>query len=464
MSNGALSELRNKALMKKTLVLMLPIIMQQLISMGINFFDNIMIGHLGEIQISAVSQSNQFYSLVFYLGMGIGSGAIVMTSQFWGSKDLDSLKQTTSLALKLSFFIYLAFTLLALFIPGGILTVFSNDPDVIKAGIPYIRYIGVTFIMAGLASTSSYILRSVNSVRVPLIGSTVSFFLNIFFNWVFIFGKLGAPEMGIVGAGVGTLIARSFEFLFIFGHLILADKRINLRFPDLFRSQSAEIRKNFIHYSIPLVVSDTSLGVSLALVAVVLGHNGKEVTAAASIVNTVVQMLSILNMSISGAAAVVIGNTIGEGDVVRAKKEGNAYVMIALLLGLVLIIPLLLLEGPYLSLYSVSDYTRSIAHDCIIVNCFFLPMQMIAFMTSKGILRGGGDTAFLLKWDTILIWVVSLPLGALASFVWHLPPFWIYFLLRLEYPSKGLVCLIRFLSGKWINVIRIETSETSGPA
>ena len=160
-------------------------------------------------------------------------------------------------------------------------------------------------------------------------------------------------------------------------------------------------------------------------------------------------------MGVAGAAAVVIGNTLGEGNVEKAKKEGNAYVLIALILGCVLIIPLLLLEGPYLSLYTVSKYTFGIAHDCIIINCIFLPMQMIAFMTSKGILRGGGDTRFLLKWDTILIWAVSLPLGALASFVWHLTPFWIYFLLRMEYPLKGIICLFRFLSGKWVNVIRI---------
>ncbi len=454
MSN-AFSEIRNKALIRKTLVLMLPIIMQQLISMGINFFDNIMIGHLGEVSIAAVSQSNQFYSLVIYLGMGIGSGAIVMTSQFWGSRDIDSLKKTTAMAIRVTVLIYLVFMALSVLFPHIVLNVFSSDPEVILEGTPYIRIIGFTFILAGLSSVSSYVLRSVNSVRVPLIGSTVSFFLNIFFNWIFIFGKLGAPKMGIVGAGVGTLIARAFECLYIFGHLILADKLIGLKFRDLFRPSDPEISRNFRRYCIPLIISDTSLGVSLALVAVVLGHTGKEINAATAMVNTIVQMLSILNMGVAGAAAVVIGNTLGEGNVERAKKEGNAYVLIALILGCVLIIPLLLLEGPYLSLYTVSEYTFGIAHDCIVINCIFLPMQMIAFMTSKGILRGGGDTRFLLKWDTILIWAVSLPLGALASFVWHLTPFWIYFLLRMEYPLKGIICLLRFLSGKWVNVIRI---------
>ena len=454
MSN-AFSELNNKALIRKTLVLMLPIIMQQLISMGINFFDNIMIGHLGEVSIAAVSQSNQFYSMVVYLGMGIGSGAIVMTSQFWGARDIDSLKKTTALAIRVTVLIYLLFMAFSVFFPHIVLNIFSSDPEVIIEGTPYIRIIGFTFIMAGLSSVSSYVLRSVNSVRVPLIGSTVSFFLNIFFNWIFIFGKLGAPKMGIVGAGVGTLIARAFECLYIFGHLILADKLIALRFRDLFKPSDPEISRNFRRYCTPLIISDTSLGVSLALVAVVLGHTGKEINAATAMVNTIVQMLSILNISVAGAAAVVIGNTLGEGNVERAKKEGNAYVLIALILGCILIIPLLLLEGPYLSLYTVSEYTIGIAHDCIVINCIFLPMQMIAFMTSKGILRGGGDTKFLLKWDTILIWAVSLPLGALASFVWHLSPFWIYFLLRMEYPLKGVICLLRFLSGKWVNVIRI---------
>ena len=455
MSN-AFSELRNKDFLKKTFLLMLPILMQQLISMGINFFDNIMIGHLGDTAITAVGQSNQFYLLINYLGMGIGSGAIVMTSQFWGSKDLKSLKETSSLALRVTFFVSLFFMLLSTLVPEVVLAVFTGDPEVIEAGLPYLRLVGFTFIFAGVASTSAYVLRSVNSVRVPLIGSAAAFFINIFFNWIFIFGKFGAPEMGITGAALGTLIARAFECCFVFGNLILIDKKINIRFPDLFDHVRSEIKKNYVHYSIPLLISDTSLGVSLALVAVVLGHTGTQVTTATSIVNTIVQMLSILNMAMAGASAVVIGNTIGEGDVILAKKEGNAYVLIAFLFGLLMIIPLWLLEGPYLGLYNISETARQIAHDCIVINCMFLPVQMIAFVTSKGILRGGGDTAFLLRWDTILIWAVSLPLGALASFVWHLSPFWIYFLLRMEYPLKGLVCLARFLSGKWIYVIQIK--------
>lgn len=435
---------------------MLPIMMQQLISLGIGFLDNIMIGHLGEIQIAAVSQSNQFHNIAYYVCMGLGSGAVVMTSQFWGSGDIKSLRSTSAHALRISFVISLCFSAVTIIFPGFILGLFSNDTAVVNAGIPYIRVIGLTFVMSCTSSVSSYILRSVNTVNIPFIGSLVSFFINIFFNWVFIFGKLGAPELGILGAGIGTLIARAFEFCFIFGFLIKADTKISLRFKDLFADAPSEIKSKYLQYGIPLLISDTSLGVSLAVVAAITGHISKEITTASAIVNTLVQMISILNMSVGGASAVVIGNTIGEGDIPRAKRESRIYIIISFIMGCGLIVPMLLMEGPYASLYVLTDTTRSIVHDCIVVNCMYFPVQLLAYMTSKGILRGGGDTRFLLFWDTATLWFVSIPLGALAGLVWHLSPFWIYFLLRFEYPLKGLICLFRYFSGKWLHVIKIN--------
>lgn len=450
---------RNKNLLKKSLLLMLPIMMQQLISLGINFLDNIMIGHLGEIQIAAVSQSNQFHNIVFYVCMGLGSGAIVMTSQFWGAGDRKALKSTSTLALRITFIITFVFSVITLIFPEFILSLFSNDPEVIAAGVPYIRVLGVTFILNGLSSVTSYLLRSVNTVNIPFIGSLISFFINIFFNWVFIYGKLGAPALGIFGAGIGTLIARAFEFCFIFGYLIKLDKKIMLRFSELFASVPAEIKQKYIQYGAPLLISDTSLGVSLAVVAALTGHINKEITTATSIVNTLIQMVSIFNASMAGASAVVIGNSIGEGDIHGAKKESQIYIIFSFIMGCVLIFPLLAIEGPYVSLYALSDTTKAIVHDCIVVNCLFFPVQLLAYVTSKGILRGGGDTRFLLFWDTATIWFVSIPLGALAGFVWHLSPFWIYFCLRVEYPLKGIICLIRYFSGKWLHVIKVNNKN-----
>ena len=443
----------SKDFLKRTAVLMLPVILQQLISIGINFMDNLMVGSFGESQIAAAAFGNQFYSLFQFICMGLGSGAIVMSSQFWGRRELEPMREAAGIALRVTLVLCAAFTAFSVTCPGLIMRIFTNQQAVITEGIPYMRLIGVTFLLAGLSSTATYLLRSVGSVRVPLIGSAIAFFVNIFFNWVFIFGKFGAPRLEIVGAAVGTVIARTFEFCFVFGYFVLRDDRFSFRLKHFFLS-GKHLRRQYIKFSVPVLISDFLLGLSLSLCSVIYGHVGEEITAANSIVNSSVQVLSVLNSSIAGASAIVIGNTIGEGDTLRARREGNTYVLIAALIGLIIIPILLLIEKPYVSLYTIADSTRAIAHSMFIINCFMMPFQTMAYMTSKGILRGGGDTRFLLLADSSCVWFISLPFGALAGLVWHLSPAWVFFLLRVEYPLKGLVCLVRYFSGKWIQVIR----------
>lgn len=449
------SQLKNRDFRRKTLKLMLPVVLQQLISIGVNFMDNLMIGSFGETQIAAVSFANQFYSFFQFICMGLGSGAVVMSSQFWGRKELDPLRKTAAMALRVTAVICLFFTLVSTAAPGLVMRIFTSDADVASVGAPYMRLIGFTFLLAGLSSTATYLLRSVGNVKIPLIGSAGAFFLNVFFNWVFIFGKLGAPRMELLGAAVGTIIARSFEFLVVFGHFILRDGKFGFRFRH-FLLRTGELRKQYIRFSVPVLVSDTLLGLSLSLTGVILGHVGAAISAASAMVNSVVQVVSVLNMGMAGASAVVIGNTIGEGDRERAKREGNAYILVSFVFGLIVVPILMLLEGPYMSLYSIADETAKIAHSMLTINFFMIPVQMIAYVTSKGILRGGGDTRFLLMADSTLVWFVSLPLGALAGLVWHMSPAWIYFFLRVEYPAKGLVCLVRFLRGKWIREVKAE--------
>ena len=156
----------------------------------------------------------------------------------------------------------------------------------------------------------------------------------------------------------------------------------------------------------------------------------------------------------SGASAIVIGNTIGAGDIPLSKRQGNTYILISFLFGLIVIPPLMALTGPYMRLYTIQPETEAIARTMLRINYLMLPLQTVAFVISKGILRGGGDTRFLLLADSSCVWFISLPLGALAGFVWHLSPGWVYFLLAVEFPLKGIVCFIRYCTGKWIQEVR----------
>ena len=454
------SELKSKDFYRKTLSLMAPIVLQQTINFGVNFLDNVMMGGFGEIQIAAVSFGNQFYSLFQYICMGLGSGVVVLSSQFWGRRELSAMKTVAAIALRLTLGICLLFTVASVAWPEAIMRVFTNEIPIITAGTPYVRLIGLTFLFSGISSTITYLLRSTGHISIPFIGSAGAFVLNLFFNWVFIFGKFDAPRLEIVGAAVGTVIARAFEFCLVFGYFILKEKNFQFRWKD-FLLPGSGLRRQYIKYGIPVLVSDTLLGTSLLLVSVITGHMGEEMAASSAMVNSVVQITNILNIGMAGAAAIVIGNTIGEGDIPKAKREGNSYMVLSLLYGLVMIGGLLLLEGPYMRLYTVSAETARMVHGMLLVNCAWLPIQANAYATSKGILRGGGDTRFLMFADSSTIWFISIPLGALAGFVWKLDPVWVYFFLRIEYPLKGIACIIRYCSGKWIKVITSENRKES---
>ena len=450
-----LSELKSREFYRQTIHLLIPVMLQQLITTGINFLDNIMVGSFGETQIAAAALANQFYAIFQFVCMGLGSGAIVMSAQFWGSGEYKALRTTAAIALRFTVAISGAFLLLSVIWPEGILRCFTGDPAVVAAGKTYMRLLGTTFLFSGVSSTVTYLLRSTGHVRIPLISSIIAFFLNLGFNYVFIFGFWFFPRLEIVGAAVGTVIARTFEFAFIFGYFALKDRNFGFRLRH-FRLTEPGLLKQYLHYSLPVIISDTLLGVGIAMSSVIIGHISAEFVAANSIVVTANQLLTIGNSAMAGASAVVIGNTIGAGDTDKAYRQGVAYVILSVAFGVVFSLVIALLRDPYIRLYSISAETAAMAREFFLFMIIMSPLQTLAFVTSKGILRGGGDTRFIMIFDSILVWLLSLPLGALAGLVWHLPAFWIFFLLKLEFGAKGILCTVRFFTKKWIKVIRAE--------
>ncbi|MCQ2406801.1 MAG: hypothetical protein MJ067_06280, partial [Oscillospiraceae bacterium] len=353
------------------------------------------------------------------------------------------------------------FMLISVIAPAGVLSLYTNVEGVVIAGKKYMLLLGITFLFAGLSSTATYLLRSTGNVKIPLIGSAGAFFLNIFFNWVFIFGKLGAPRLELVGAAVGTIIARAFEFAFVFGYFIFVEKNFAFRIKHFLHIRGG-LWGEYFRFAVPVLISDTLLGLSLSITSAITGHVGAEMSAASAIVMSIVRIITVFNSGMSGASAIVIGNTIGQGGIDEAKRQANTYVLISVVFGALMIPVLMLLENPYFGVYSVSEETIAMARKLLSVNLMFMPIETMAFVTSKGILRGGGDSRFLLMADSTPVWFLSIPLGALAVLYWNLSPFWVYFILRVEFPVKGIICLIRYATGKWIK--QISSGKEEKPA
>lgn len=446
---------KDAAFYKRVAAIAIPIALQGLITTGVNMMDTVMVGAVGEMELSAVSLANQFINIFHIFCMGIGMGASVMVSRYYGMKDGSSLKKTVAIMLRLCLIMAALFCVATIFWPEPIMRIYTDEWPIIGKGIEYLRYSIISYFFLGLSLTCTIVLRNVGQVRMPLYTSIAALFVNVGANWVFIFGKLGAPAMGVAGAALGTLIARVFEFAVICGYLFFKDKEIGFRIRDLFKPVG-KLWKEYIRISIPVLISDGILALGNNSVAMVIGRLGESFVAANAVTTVAQQLSSVMIQGFSQAGAIVTGYTLGEGQRDKAFSQGYAFLGIGFIFGLVAAGIITAISAPLISAYNLSPQTQAIARELMWSISIIIVFQATNSIMTKGVLRGGGDTKMLMLADNIFMWVAALPLGILAGLVLHLPAFWIYFALKCDQILKAVWCVIRLRSGKWIKKIYSE--------
>ena len=429
--------LGDKQFYKQVVAIALPISAQSLITIGVNMTDTVMLGKLGETALSASSLANQFISIFQICCMGIGMGASVLTSRYWGMQDKHSLRKAITIMLRLCFVFGLGFTVATILAPEGLMRIYTSDPALIQAGASYFRWSIPCYWLLGFSLTCTIVLRSVGQVKLPLICSICAFFINVFFNYLFIFGSFGAPRMEVAGAALGTVIARVFEFCFICGYFLFVDKKVGYRLKHL-AMKCWDMVGDYLRISIPVLVSDTLLGLGNNAVAMVMGRIGATFVSANAITTVTQQLSTVFIQGISNASSIITGHTfLGLGTV------------IGVLAGLLI----MAISGPIISFYDITEETQGIAEQLMLAVGFIVIFQSMNSILTKGVLRGGGDTKFLMVADILFLWAASVPLGALAGLVWHLPAFWIYTFLKIDQIIKAVWCVFRLASKKWIKRI-----------
>lgn len=435
--------------------LALPLIGQTMINHGVNMMDTIMLGNFGEVAISGSSLANQFYLIFTILHFGLSGGAAVMTGQFWGRNEIQHIRGIITLALRISICISLVMSLLSYFAGTQIMSFYTNDPLIIDAGAKYLKLLSFGYLMHGVSLTLVIIFRTVHLVKLGFFSSLISFFVNIFFNWMFIFGTLGAPRMEIEGAALGTIIARFSEFVIVAVYVFCVDKRVSYRLKSLFLPVREYIH-SFIRRGAPVIISDAMLAFGENMLAMVMGQMGAVVVAANSITAVVVQCCTVFSMGLAGAASVIAGNAVGAGEYEKAEREGITLFALSVLIGIFAAAVILLLSPLIVNAYNVSDETKSLAGTFMSIMAVIVVFQASAQTLTKGILRGGGDTKFLMAADVAFLWLASIPLGALAGLVLHWDPAVVYFLLKIDLVIKSVWCIFRLYSRKWIHLVRVE--------
>ena len=444
---------KDKRFYRTVALVAVPIALQSLITVGVNMMDTIMVGRVGETELSAVSLANTFINIYHILCMGLSMGASVMVSRFYGMKNQPDMRKSVAIMFRLTVLIATFFALATLFVPEAIMRIYTSEEPIIEKGVEYLRWSVVTYYLLGLSLTSTIVLRAVEKARIPLYTSIAAFFINVGANYAFIFGHFGMPKMGVAGAAVGTLIARLFEFAVICGFLFFKDDSIGFRPKDLF-IHTGDLIREYVRISIPVLVSDGILALGNNSVAMIIGRIGGDFVAANAVTAVVQQMSSVLTQGFSQAGSIITGKTLGEGDRERAQDQGYAFLGVGFLLGLFSACVILAISGPVIRSYHLTENTAGIARELMNAISIIMLFQATNSIMTKGVLRGGGDTKVLMAADNIFLWVASLPLGMLAGFVLHLPAFWIYFFLKIDQVLKAIWCVQRLNSGKWIKKIR----------
>lgn len=444
---------RNRYFYKTLAVLAIPIALQSLVTVGVNMMDNIMLGTLGEVKMSGATLANNFIHIFQCCCMGFGMGASVLTSRFWGMKNMDSLKKSVVLMLRGVFILSSLFALATLFFPAGIMRLFTGEDAVVSSGVAYFMISVPCYYLLGFSLTISLVLRSVGKANVPLISSIFAFFINIFFNWVFIFGNLGAPRLEVKGAALGTLLARTFEFVFIMGYFFFKEKHIQMHIRDL-GMKCKDLLGEYIKIALPVLVSDTLLGIGTSAVSAVMGHIGATFVAANAITSVTQQLSTVVIQGIAQASCIMTGNTLGEGDSEKAQQQGITFAALGFIIGVAGCGLVLILKEPIIGLYNITDETRALARQLMDAVGLVIIFQAMNSILTKGLLRGGGDTRFLMIADILFLWCVSIPLGALSGLSWQWSGFAVFICLKLDQFIKAVWCLWRLRSRKWIKKIK----------
>lgn len=449
------SMFKDRAFIKTLITLMIPMVAQNLISLAAQMMDSLMLGRLGQIELSASSLANQPFFIFNLLIFGMASGSSVLNAQFWGKGDVRSIKIVISICLKVALTVSILLGAAVMIFPETVMKIYTNDPDIITAGISYLRIIGWCYIFFGLSNTLLTTIRSVGIVRIAVVDSVFSLICNITLNYILIFGHLGFPAMGIRGAAIATVITRIGDAIIVVGYILFIDKKLHFKVRDVLDFDRT-LLKNYLKNGLPVAFNEVFWSVGISIQSMVLGRLGADVVSASQIASIVQQFSTVLIFGVANAAAIIIGNDIGAGLMERAQQRVRWFRVISVVLGLLAAGIVLLISGPVVSFYNVPGETKELAMNMLrelSVIVFFISQTGIGVV---GLLRGGGDPRFALFVDLAGLWLVATPAAILSAFVFHAPVLVVYFCTKLDEPIKVLMIAWRMRNNKWMKDVTAD--------
>ena len=436
---------------KDILRLAVPIVLQNIVTTAVNSADVIMLGFVGQDALSAGSLANQVMFILNLVYTGISSGVIMLAAQYWGKKDTKTIEHIMGIGMQLSMFISSMFFIMAFFFPHILMRIFTNDINLITAGIPYLRMVSFSYLFMSFSQVYLCAMRSIERVHFSTVTNAVALILNIIFNAVFIFGLFGAPKLGILGVALATVIARGVEFtICVIDNFI--PKAIHFHIKNIL-----EVNKilffDFMKYSLPAFGNEIVWGVAFSMYSVIMGHLDSDIVAANAVVVVARNLGTVACFGIADAGAIILGKSIGSGNTDTIKSDSSHFVKITSMSAVVGGIVIFLLRPVFFTMADLTPTAQSYLSIMLFINMYYIVGQAFNTAMICGVFRSGGDSKWGFFCDIIDMWCYSVPLGFISAFVLKLPPMWVYFLICTDEFVKIPFVYKHYKSYKWLKNI-----------
>lgn len=443
--------MEKKAFYQQMLVIAIPVALQSLLTSFLNTLDTVMISSLGDVNIAGVGLANQVFFLLMLVCFGINTGSAVLFSQYWGSKEYDQVKRVNQISLLLNVLMGMLFTVISVLFPYAIVRLLIQDAAVVEAGGHYLLVAASTYVITALSLAIGNALRCTGNPKAPLVATLFSFVANAFFNYVFIFGKFGFPELGVVGAALGTLVARLIE-LGVLLWVLVQDRGI-IQLPiRQWVTIPPEFWRSYWKTTTPVIINESFWALGQVMYSAAFAMVGRQSTAAIQVAFAVQNLSFVIVRGLGSSCSIMLGNSIGKNKIDRAKVDAKRFVKLAVLTGIIMgLLESLTPQWTLLIFGKLSNEVFLIGKQLLQIMGIIFILKALNSVIVVGILRGGGDTHYGMKLEMSCVWLVGVPLALLAAGVWHLPVTFVLLLASMEEVVKAIFGLKRVYSYKWIH-------------
>nr|MBP9596992.1 MATE family efflux transporter [Fusobacteriaceae bacterium] len=416
---------------RRLFVLTLPIVIQNLIASMLNMADTLMIGKLGEKELAAVGMANQYFFFFSLMLFGVNAGVSMFISQFWGKKDILSIKKMTSIGIVLGTTISIIFMVIGIIFPNQIIGIFNKDAQVVALGGRYLVVVALSYVFTAISFSFAFASRSIENSFLPMMASIVALLINIVGNYILIFGKFGVEAMGVEGAAWATVFARIIETIIIITYVYYKKMPIKVNLSNLLH-----IDTKFLNMSMkgitPILVNEIVWGLGNVTYNIIYSRLGVSAAATIQITTTVLNLLMIVIFALGSSAMIIVGQEIGRGDIARGRTYAKKLYKLALKVGIFVGI-IVYFVAPYVVLFfNMSSAVLKSSEIILKINSIALMFRTYNFIMIVGILRGGGDAKFGLILQGITMWFIGIPLVYLAAFIFKLPIYYVVLFCTVE--------------------------------